>query len=67
MNIVSNYKYDEMYGDGYHEPDLTNKQIREYFHGRCPYTDKPCDNFDCPNCEVEKEEEKYLEEDYYNG
>ena len=39
---------------------------KEYFDGRCPYTDKPCEDFECHNCEVEKEEEKYLEEGYYD-
>lgn len=31
---------------------------RERFDGKCPYTDKPCDDGDCVNCE----ERKMLEE-----
>lgn len=60
MNIVANYKYNAMYGDGYHEPDLTNKRIREYFHGRCPYTDKPCEDWNCNECKVEQEEREWV-------
>lgn len=32
------------------------------FDGKCPYTDEPCDSWDCENCEVEAEEDKWLEE-----
>ena len=36
---------------------------RQLFDGRCPYTDKPCDNdIDCLECEVEKEERRFMEE-----
>lgn len=31
---------------------------KEYFNGKCPYTDKPCDSFKCDTCEVEAEERK---------
>ena len=29
---------------------------KEYFNGKCPYTDKPCDSFKCEVCPVEAEE-----------
>lgn len=35
---------------------------KERFDGKCPYTDKPCDDWDCANCEVNAEERKMLEE-----
>lgn len=66
MNIVSNRKYNEMYGEYYTEPELTYKQTRDYFHGRCPYTDKPCEDWNCNKCKVEQEEREYLEEGYYD-
>ena len=33
---------------------------KEGFGGRCPYTNKGCDDFHCWRCEVEKEEEEWL-------
>ena len=35
---------------------------KKLFHGRCPYTDKHCDSFDCLNCEVEQQEREYMEQ-----
>lgn len=39
---------------------------REYrsqlYDGKCPYTNDPCDNWDCENCEIEREEVEWLEE-----
>ena len=34
----------------------------EYFDYRCPYTDKPCYDWDCDNCEVDEKERRWLEE-----
>lgn len=34
----------------------------EDFGWKCPYTDKHCDTFDCENCEVNAEEERWSEE-----
>ena len=31
-----------------------------FFSFRCPYTDKPCDDWDCDNCKVEQEEREWL-------
>ena len=36
--------------------------VKYRFCGRCPYTDVKCDSFDCANCDVEKEERKWIEE-----
>lgn len=34
----------------------------EFFNGKCPYTDKPCYEWECDTCEVEAEEKKSMEE-----
>lgn len=34
---------------------------KEYFKGVCPYTDKPCEDWNCTECEVEKAEREYIE------
>lgn len=40
-----------------------NEYTRALFGGKCPYTDKPCNNNDpCETCEVEEEERKAWEE-----
>lgn len=36
---------------------------REYFNGRCPYTDKPCEDWNCLSCKVENQEREWLEGD----
>ena len=33
----------------------------EYFEGRCPYTDNPCYDWNCKECEVEKDEREWME------
>lgn len=35
---------------------------KERFDGKCPYTGKNCDSWNCPACEVEQEERRYMEE-----
>lgn len=37
------------------------KSDAERFGHRCPYTDKPCDTFDCENCKTEIEEKRWSE------
>lgn len=32
------------------------------FDGKCPYTDKPCYEWECDTCEIEAEEKKSMEE-----
>lgn len=34
----------------------------ERFNHRCPYTDKPCLDFACSECEVEAQEVRWMEE-----
>ena len=34
----------------------------EFFDGKCPYTDKPCTDWECDTCEIEAEEKKSMEE-----
>ena len=36
--------------------------VKDRFRGSCPYTDVKCDSFDCENCDVEKEERKWIKE-----
>ncbi len=36
---------------------------KEYFEGKCPYTDKPCEDWNCSECQVNEEERKYMEGD----
>lgn len=35
---------------------------RIFFDGKCPYTGKPCDKWECDACEVELQERKEQEE-----
>ena len=37
---------------------MTNK---EYFDGKCPYTDKSCDKWDCLSCDINKQEKEETE------
>lgn len=39
---------------------------KELFNGKCPYTDKPCENWNCNECKIEQEEREYLKEEYYD-
>lgn len=36
---------------------MTDKEI---FKGKCPYINKKCDDWNCKDCKVNKEEEKCL-------
>lgn len=36
--------------------------VKEYFGGRCPYTDNPCEEWKCLTCPVNAEERKWVEE-----
>ena len=40
---------------------MTDEYAKEYFNGKCPYTGKECETFDCSKCEVEKEEQEFME------
>ena len=35
---------------------------KERFNGKCPYTDKPCDTFECKGCAVEEAERQFVNE-----
>lgn len=37
----------------------TEQAIIDRFKGRCPYTDKKCESWECSKCPVEKEERKW--------
>lgn len=34
----------------------------EYFGGKCPYTDKPCNEWECGTCEIDAQEKEAMEE-----
>ena len=34
----------------------------KFFDGKCPYTNKPCYDWECDTCEVDAEEKKSMEE-----
>lgn len=34
---------------------------KDYFQGRCPYTDKECKDWNCSECPVEERERKWVE------
>ena len=40
------------------------KSIREIFRGRCPYTDKICESWNCEECVIEQQERIWTKEDY---
>ena len=40
----------------------SDTSMRDLFGGYCPYTNEPCDSWDCENCEVEAEERDWMEE-----
>lgn len=40
-----------------------NKDARQYFGGLCPYTAQECESWRCNECEVEKAEREYLNEE----
>ena len=33
---------------------------KEHFNGKCPYTDKQCESWNCSECEIEQAEQKYM-------
>ena len=41
--------------------ELDKANLKKYFNGKCPFTDKQCESWDCINCEVEKAEREYME------
>lgn len=40
---------------------MKRENDRLFFEGRCPYTDKPCDLWECDECEVEQREKEYMQ------
>lgn len=47
---------------GMSEEESRNLWAQRFFEGYCPYTGKYCEKWNCHECEVEKEERKYMEE-----
>jgi len=50
---MKTYQWDKIQDDA--------RALKEYFHGKCPYTDKHCDNFNCVGCSINEEERQWLE------
>lgn len=44
-------------------PEYINEDAKKHFKGKCPYTDKKCEDWRCQDCEVEAAERKYMEND----
>jgi len=40
--------------------DMQRDVNKTFFNGKCPYTDKPCEDWNCNECKVEQEEREYL-------
>ena len=60
-------------GSGSKEPehhiilDITdNEDAKKHFKGKCPYTDKKCEDWRCQDCEVEATERNYMKEIWGN-
>lgn len=34
---------------------------KELFNGKCPYTSEPCEDWNCIECEVNREEQEWME------
>ena len=69
MNEFSDWKCGAMSDEEFR--DLTNREARqdayieklaERFNYRCPYTDDPCRDFLCEDCEIEAREREWMQE-----
>ena len=40
----------------------TEEEVIKRFGGKCPYTDKPCEDWECDKCPVEEQERLWTEE-----
>lgn len=76
-------QYDKGFADGYakakedvvrcrdckHRPTMPEegKGDKERFDGKCPYTDKPCDDWWCEKCAVNAEEAQWVPSTKYKG
>ena len=41
---------------------MSDSYYRYIFGGKCPYTDEPCETFECEDCEVNKQEKDWIKE-----
>ena len=48
---------------GMSEEESLNYWAKGFFKGKCPYTGKKCDDWNCKKCEIEDAERKYMEEE----
>ena len=61
--VISDKMSDPAFIEALKKANAINDHDREFFEGRCPYTDKPCDEWTCQTCEVEQREREWLERD----
>ena len=38
-----------------------NREERDFFNGKCPYTRKPCEDWHCEWCDVEQKEREMMD------
>lgn len=56
------YKMLEKENCGMNEEGSQNYWAKDFFNGKCPYTGKKCEDWNCNECEVEKAEREWVEE-----
>ena len=59
--VISDKMSDPEFLETLKKAKAIENQDREYFIGICPYTDNPCDDWHCRECEVEQREREWME------
>ena len=54
---IANEIIDDIIKGAIKKPD---EYAKELFDGKCPYTSKKCESFNCTECKVEEEERRFL-------
>lgn len=49
-------------GEKKEAPIFDREHHREYFRGRCPYTNEYCESWNCEKCVIEDRERRFMEE-----
>lgn len=47
--------------DAYLEEKAEREAYARHFNNRCPYTDEPCHDFECQDCEIEAKEREWTD------
>lgn len=61
VKVISDKMSDPEFLEMLKKAKAIENQDREYFNGICPYTDNPCDDWNCLECEVEHREREWME------